>query len=64
MGILHRIGTFVPAKLLNNPLAFCSSINFDFLLLRTAHLDKSIILPFLVLRIFTCYIFSALQTIR
>ena len=40
------IGVFIP-KLLNNPLASCSLINFDFLLSHTAHFDKSIIHPFL-----------------
>ena len=34
---------FIP-KLINNPLASCSLINFDFLLSHTAHFDKSIIL--------------------
>ena len=33
-------------KLLNNPLSSCSSINFDFIISHTAHIDKSIILPF------------------
>ena len=40
------IGVFIP-KLLNNPLASSSLINFDFLLPHTAHFDKSIIHPFL-----------------
>ena len=43
-----RIGTFIPVKLLNNHLAFCPLINFNFLQLHTAHFDKSIIRPFLV----------------
>ena len=30
---------------LNNPLAYCSLINLNFLLIYTAHFDKSIILP-------------------
>ena len=41
-----KIGTFVPVNLLNNPLASCSIINFDFLLSHTSHFVKSIILPF------------------
>ena len=45
---LLRIDTFIPVKLLNNSLASHSLINFKFLLLHTAHFDKSIILPFLV----------------
>ena len=35
-------------KLLNNPFACCSLINFDFLLSHTAHFDKIIVLPLLV----------------
>ena len=38
---LHYYGVLIP-KLLNNPLASCSLINFDFLLSHTAHFDKSI----------------------
>ena len=38
-------------KLLNNPLASCSLINFDFLLSHTAHFDKNTILPFLSLQL-------------
>ena len=38
--------------LVNNPVAFCCLINFDFLLSHTAHFDKSIMLRFLVLAIF------------
>ena len=37
------------SKLLNNPLASWSLTNFDILLSHTAHLDKRIIIPFLVL---------------
>ena len=42
---------FIP-KLLNNPLAFWSLINFEFLLSfwHTVHFDKSFILPFFVLQ--------------
>ena len=47
-----RIGIFIPVNLLNNPLASCSLIKFDFLLLHTAHFDTSIILPFLVFKTF------------
>ena len=42
---------FIP-KLFNNPLVFCSFINFEFLLSHTAHFDKSIILPFFVFATF------------
>ena len=35
--------------LLNNPLAFCCLINFNFLLSHTAHFGKSIILQFFFL---------------
>ena len=38
-GILLK-GVFIP-KLLNNPLASCCLINFDYLLSHTAHFDKS-----------------------
>ena len=42
---------------LNNPVTYCSLINFNFLLLHTAHFDKSIG--------FLLYVFvSRLQTIR
>ena len=44
-------GIFVP-KLPNNPLAFWSLRNFDFLLLHNEHFDKSIILPLLALTTF------------
>ena len=40
------------AKLRNNPLASCSLMYFNFLLLHTAHFDKSIILPFFVFTTF------------
>ena len=39
-------------KLLNNTLALCSLINFDFLLSHIAHFEKSIVLPFFVLTTF------------
>ena len=52
MGKSLRIGIFTPAKLLNNALASCSLINFNFLLLHDAHFDKRIILPFLVFKNF------------
>ena len=35
-------------KLLNNPFAFCSFINLDFLLPHTANFDDNIALPFSV----------------
>ena len=49
MGKSIRIDIFITVKLLNNQLASCSLKDFDFLLLHTAHFDKSIILPCLVL---------------
>ena len=52
MGKSHRISIITSAKLLNIPLASCRLKHFDFLLLHTAHIDKSIILPFLVLATF------------
>ena len=53
MGKSLKICTFIPVKLLNIPLDCCSLVNFDFLLLHTAHFDKSIILlPFLVFTTF------------
>ena len=61
--MLPKIGSFVPSKLLNNPLASCSLINFDFLLLHTAYFDKSIIpLNFSLynFRMFSLCIFSKL----
>ena len=38
-------------KLLNNPFACCSSINFDFLLLHVAHFDIIIVLPLVVFKL-------------
>ena len=52
MGKSLRNSTFTPVKVLENPLISCSLRNFDFLLLHTAHFDKGIILPFLVLTTF------------
>ena len=52
-----KIGTLIPVNLLNNPPAFCSLRNFDFLLSHTAHSDKSIILPFLVFTTFGFLLF-------
>ena len=54
-------------KLLCNPVASCSLINFDFLLSHTAQVEKRITLPFFYLYnfwIFTFYIYFMLQTIR
>ena len=45
-------------KLLNNPFAFCSLINFDFLVPHIAHVDKFIILPLVVFETLA-FIFSA-----
>ena len=42
-------------KLLNNTLALCSSINFDFLLSHIAHFGKSIVLPFFTLTTLDLY---------
>ena len=55
MGI--RLKGFVIHKLLNNPLAFSSLTNLDFLLSHTAHFDKIIILPFFVLIAFRFLLF-------
>ena len=52
MGKSLKISTLIPVNLLNNPLASCSLINFDFLQSRTAHFNKCIVLPVLVLTTF------------
>ena len=39
-------------KLLNNPFACCSLINFDFLLPHITHFDKVIVLPLVVFETF------------
>ena len=39
-------------KLLNNPFACCSLINFDFLVPHMAHVDKIIALPLVVFETF------------
>ena len=39
-------------KLLNNPFACCSLINFDYLLPHIAHFDKIIVLPLVVFETF------------
>ena len=44
-GIWRR---WISPKLLINPLASCSFLNFDFLQSHTAHFDKDIIFPFFV----------------
>ena len=44
-GILLK-GVLIP-RLLNNPFASCSLINFDFLALHIAHFDDNIVLPFI-----------------
>ena len=49
-GILFN-GVLIP-KLLNNPFACCSLINFDFLLPHIASCDKTIVLPLLVFETF------------
>ena len=49
-GILFN-GVLRP-KLLNNPFACCSLINFYFLLPQMAHFDKIIILPLVVFETF------------
>ena len=51
MCVSLKIGISIP-NLLNNPLAFCSYRNFNFLLLHTEQFDKRIILPSLVLTTF------------
>ena len=45
-GILLR-GVLIP-RLLNNPFACCSLMNFDFLLPHIAHFDNIIVLPLVV----------------
>ena len=52
MGKSLKIGISNPSKLLNNPVASCCLINFEFLLLHTEHFDKDNILSFLVLTTF------------
>ena len=49
-GILFN-GVLIP-KLLNNPFACCSLINYDFLLPHIAHFDKIIVLPLVVFETF------------
>ena len=49
-GILFN-GVLRP-KLLNNPFACCSIINFDFLLPHMAHFDRIIVLPLVVFKTF------------
>ena len=49
-GILFN-GVLRP-KLLNNPFASCSLMNFDFLLPHIAHVDKIIALPLVVFETF------------
>ena len=46
--ILPSIG--ILPTIISSPFASCSLINFDFLLIHSSHSDKSIILPFLVLK--------------
>ena len=54
MGKSLKIGTLIPVNLLNDLSGSSSLINLDFLLLHTAHFDKSIIILFLVFTIFGC----------
>ena len=51
----------------NNPPAFSSLINLDFLLSHTAHFDKGTGFPlfvFATIRVFTCCFFLHFNTIR
>ena len=48
VGKSRRVGTFIPANLLNNPLNSSSLINFYFLLLHTAQFHININIPILV----------------
>ena len=41
---------FIP-KLLNNPLASCSLIHFDFLLLHTIHFDVYFLIPAVIIQV-------------
>ena len=52
-------GVLIP-KLLYNLLASCFLVNFDFLLLHIAHLDKSIFVPFFIFTFsgFLLFVFS------
>ena len=61
-----KVSLFLIPKLLNNPLAFFPLINFDFVLLHTAHFDKSIIFRFLSLKrmVFYFLYFFTLKTIQ
>ena len=59
-------GVFIH-QVLNNALASRSSVNFDFVLVRTADFDKSVILLFLVFTTFSFLTFvfsSTIQIIR
>ena len=56
-----RIGSLIRVNLLNNPLASCFLINFDFLSSSTTHFDKTTILPFLVLATFGFLFFVFFQ---
>ena len=47
MGKSLTISIFIPLKLLDNHLAYCSLRNTNFLLLHTKHFDKKILAPFL-----------------
>ena len=64
MGISLKIGTFTPNKLVNTTLASYYSRNFDFLVLQTAHFDKSIILPFLVVTLLDFYFLYFFYTLN
>ena len=59
-GILLN-GVLRPRQL-NIPFAFCSFINFDFLLPHIAHFDSNIILPLLVFET-SGFIFSVFFTL-
>ena len=50
-------------KLLNNPFACCSLINFDFLLPHIAHFDKIIFLPLVVFKTFV-FMLSVFYTLN
>ena len=51
-------------QVLNNVLASRSLVNFDFVLVRTADFDKSIILLFLVFTTFSFSIFVFFSTLQ
>ena len=52
MGKSHKIGTFIPFYLPNNPMVFNTLINLDFLFLQMPQHDKKTIPPFFIFSTF------------